>query len=403
MTDPLGQSQVLPYLKGLSNEGYQIHLASCEKKAQFKKWGKEVQVTLAGHSIHWYPVNFYRWPSLLSTLYNYWRLRQKARQIVKNQPITLLHSRGCYLTSLIALPLKRKYNLKYIFDMRGFWVDERVEGGLWNLKNPFYKILYRYFKKKERQFFSNADITISLTQKGKEVIHNFKHLPNQPIPIKVIPCCVDTSHFKKSDTPPKEIAQKHGLNNLNIDSLVLSYLGSIGTWYLLDEMLRFFKVLKEKYPNAQFLFITTESATPIYQKAQQLNIDPQSLFIQSAPYQQVPELLQLSNISVFFYNPTFSKVATSPTKQAEIMSLGIPVICNEGVGDTPNIVKKNQVGAVVKSFNHKEFQRVTNEVDQLLTISPSHIRSVAIKYFDLKMGIKKYAETYQSLISPPNK
>ena len=35
MTDPLGQSQVLPYLIGLTKEGYQFTILSFEKKERF--------------------------------------------------------------------------------------------------------------------------------------------------------------------------------------------------------------------------------------------------------------------------------------------------------------------------------------------------------------------------------
>ena len=37
MTDPLGQSQVIPYLQGLSKKGYQFYLLSCEKPEAFEK------------------------------------------------------------------------------------------------------------------------------------------------------------------------------------------------------------------------------------------------------------------------------------------------------------------------------------------------------------------------------
>ena len=32
---------------------------------------------------------------------------------------------------LMALPAKRMTGAKLLFDMRGFWADERVDGGLW--------------------------------------------------------------------------------------------------------------------------------------------------------------------------------------------------------------------------------------------------------------------------------
>jgi len=41
MTDPLGQSQVLPYLVNLSASGYNFTILSCEKKKKYKK-NKEI-------------------------------------------------------------------------------------------------------------------------------------------------------------------------------------------------------------------------------------------------------------------------------------------------------------------------------------------------------------------------
>ena len=37
ITDPLGQSQILPYLKGLSQKGYFFYLVGFEKKDAYKK------------------------------------------------------------------------------------------------------------------------------------------------------------------------------------------------------------------------------------------------------------------------------------------------------------------------------------------------------------------------------
>ncbi len=48
MTDPLGQSQVIPYLQGLSKKGFHFFLLSCEKAQAFAqnetavktRWGR---------------------------------------------------------------------------------------------------------------------------------------------------------------------------------------------------------------------------------------------------------------------------------------------------------------------------------------------------------------------------
>ena len=41
ISDPLGQSQVLPYLKGLARLGHKIHLISFEKNFQINSYMQE--------------------------------------------------------------------------------------------------------------------------------------------------------------------------------------------------------------------------------------------------------------------------------------------------------------------------------------------------------------------------
>ena len=56
MTDPLGQSQVIPYLAGLSQLGYRFTIVSCEKKARFQKNREHIAALLAKHDIAWTPL-----------------------------------------------------------------------------------------------------------------------------------------------------------------------------------------------------------------------------------------------------------------------------------------------------------------------------------------------------------
>lgn len=43
MTDPLGQSQVLPYLSGIAAAGYKVTLISAEKEEKFLAIRDEIQ------------------------------------------------------------------------------------------------------------------------------------------------------------------------------------------------------------------------------------------------------------------------------------------------------------------------------------------------------------------------
>ena len=61
--------------------------------------------------------------------------------------------------------------------------------------------------------------------------------------VEVIPCCADLEHFRRDKVSPEARARWQHELKLTDEDFVVSYLGSLGTWYLVDEMLRFFKEL----------------------------------------------------------------------------------------------------------------------------------------------------------------
>ncbi len=398
LSDVLGQSQVIPYLIGLSGKGHQITIVSFEKLPNRNQSYLEIESILSLSYIKWLPLKYTSFPPVLSTVYDILKLYYISQKECKINKYEIVHCRS-YVTSLVGQKLKNKFQLKFIFDMRGFWADERVEGNLWNLNNPVYKMIYRFFKNKEKEYFEKADYTISLTEVGKKIIHSRKDLKNQPIPIQIIPCCVDTTLFSKQNIDPnKQIFFRTELKFEEQDFIV-SYLGSIGTWYLPDEMMNFFSCLLKKYTNAKFLFITPDNKNSILTYSRKYNIPEDRISVISGSRNEVPVLLSLSNISLFFIKPVFSKSASSPTKLGEIMSLGIPVICNAGIGDTDQIVRETQTGLVVQELNEQSYFSAIEEIEQISSISPEKIRQTAINYFALEKGVEKYHEIYLKLRS----
>jgi glycosyltransferase involved in cell wall biosynthesis len=396
MTDPLGQSQVIPYLSGLSESGYAITLISFEKKEKFDKNKNLISGILAQKNINWVPLFYTKRPPILSTLWDVSRMIAKASELHRIHNFSIVHCRS-YLSAMAGLKLKRKFGIKFIFDMRGFWADERVDGRIWDLKNPLYKTIYKFFKNKERQFLQEADYTISLTEHARGIIHSWQYITGNPIPIQVIPCCADLALFDYHTIIKEEKdVLKKSLSILDSD-FVVSYLGSVGTWYMLDEMLDLFKNIKLKKPTAKFLFITPDEPASIAHAAAQKNIPADRLIIRSAARAEVPLFISLSDLSIFFIKPTFSKSASSPTKQGEIMGMGIPLICNSNVGDTDRIVADTGCGGIVREFSPEGYEAVVSSLDEILRIDPALIRAGAEKHYSLQNGIKKYSFVYQTL------
>jgi glycosyltransferase involved in cell wall biosynthesis len=394
MTDSLGQSQVLPYIVELTKKGFRFHLISFEKTERFFKFRKEIQAICDQHGIVWHPLSYTKKPPLLSTLWDVSRMRKKAFELHQVFNFEIVHCRS-YLSALVGQKMQKELRIKFLFDMRGFWADERIDGNIWSLKNPLFKRVYRYFKRKEKEFFLESDHIISLTYNGKDEIISWKGFEHLKDKIEVIPCCADLDKFnpEKVDLDKKKVFMTE--LNLNENDFVLGYVGSIGTWYMLDEMLDFFKVLLKSKPKAMFLFISGENPETIFSKAIELGIQKERIRIKSVLHNEVATCISLFSASIFFIRPTFSKKASSPTKQGELMAMGVPVICNSGVGDTERVVREFHSGIVIEEFDDDSYQDIDlsfGDFDRDKTMSG------AAEFYGLNEGVDRYYNVYQKLI-----
>jgi glycosyltransferase involved in cell wall biosynthesis len=102
-------------------------------------------------------------------------------------------------------------------------------------------------------------------------------------------------------------------------------------------------------------------------------------------------------MSIFFIKPVFSKKASSPTKLAEILGMGIPIVCNSNVGDIDEIFSNNNIGLVVPEFNEQEYKNTIDKLDKNFNLDKSELREVSKKLFSLQMGVDRYYNIYKSL------
>jgi glycosyltransferase involved in cell wall biosynthesis len=394
MTDPLGQSQVLPYLRGLSKNGYKISLISCEKPDRLQLYRQTIEKICKEANIDWYPFHYTKKPPLLSTIWDISKISRKANQLHKQHHFELVHCRS-YISALVGMKLKRKHGIKMLFDMRGFWADERIDGNIWQLSNPVFKCAYNYFKKKEKDFFTHADHVVSLTENGKQEILSW-NLPSVTTKkITVIPCCVDLELFNPNNISEDQQKEKKIELKLSSSDFILGYVGSIGTWYMLPEMLDYFTVLKEKKTHSKFLFVTGEKPENIYSVAQQKGISSSDIVVASCLHKDVSLYISLFNESIFFIRPTYSKKASSPTKQGEIMAMGVPLICNSGVGDTDLIVINYESGVVINDLNKQSYMEA---VEKETVCNRSKTIQGASEYFSLETGVERYTKIYSDLL-----
>jgi len=393
LTDPLGRSQVLPYLVGLAQRGHRITILSCEKPQRLERDGDRIRQLCADAGIEWVPLKYHKQPLVVSSMIDAAALQRAAIRLHRAEQFDLVHCRS-YIPARAGLALKRRLGTKFLFDMRGFWPDEKIEGDNWNLGNPLYRAAYRYFKRLESRLLRGADHIVSLTEAGKAQLLTRPELASDPAPITVIPCCVDFDHFPLATDASRAVARR--TLGIAADAPVLGYLGSLGSWYMGNEMLDFFGVYRSRHPDARFLFVTPDSPESIRAAAAARGIDRDHVIIRAASREEVPQYMSAADLGIFFIEPVFSKTASSPTKMGEMLALGLPLVTNAGVGDVEALVNDLGCGVAIHEFNDASYAAA---LDRLATLPGSALqrRERALASFDVKLGIDRYDSIYRQL------
>jgi len=394
MTDPLGQSQVLPYLKGLSQKGgYRFTILSFEKKERFQREGPLVKALMEEAGIDWVPVFFTSNPPVLSKIYDRWNMRRTALRLMKSKRFDMLHCRS-YIAAELGLRFKKQFGSRFLFDMRGFWADEKKDNGHWDQHKRFFRMVYAHYKRLEKAFLQEADGVVSLTQAAADEMHTWPGFSQ--LAMDVIPCCADLDHFDFHKVSSEQYSALRKSLGIAPGNKVMTYLGSIGGWYMTAEMFAFFRQLLDQDPNYTLLLLTKEQFEKVRAEALAAGIPEEKIIVTYAPRQDLPVYLSVSDCSIFFIRPSYSKIASSPTKHAELMGMGIPVICN-AIGDTGNIIRQTKTGYEIREFSPSAYGAAIAAMPEILSIPQQQIRDAAFQYFDLAMGIERYSRLYQRI------
>jgi len=390
LLDPLGKSQIIPYLKALVKKDIKFLVLSFEKHSNLldKPNVARLKNELDSARLMWKGLRYHKSPPVLATFFDISKGILSSLWFVKRYRIKIIHARS-YVASFIAIILKKICRVKFIFDMRGFWADERVEAGIWKKGGLLYKAA-KYF---EKAFLKNADVIVSLTHAAKDEIKSFSYLKNNEIDVSYIPTCVDLRRFRQKQTSDLEIIKKIK------GRFILVYSGSISTWYMPNEMIDFFSVVK-KYISEAYLLVLTKEKELFSKIARNKGLKDSSFSVLSLSYESVPDYLSLGQVGLAFYKSGYSRKGCSPTKVGEYLACGLPVIINTGIGDSDGILEPGRVGIIIKDFSNREYERVQQQLRQLIKDSDikARCRKVAEKYFALDLGLEEYQKIYYKLL-----
>jgi glycosyltransferase involved in cell wall biosynthesis len=384
--EQLGQSQILPYLRYLA-QGRPITLVTFEKgfdkddatrRARFTALTKEA-------GIRWIALRYHRWPATVSTAYDLaLGLLVCAFQCL-TQRVQIVHARG-YVPSVVALILKRVFGVRYIFDMRGFWVTQQVELGKWRDDSAIFRIA-RWF---ENHFLREADVVFALTIAAVDAMRQWPAVAGRQIRFEVVTTCTDLALFRP---PPDDVHVNRGA------PFTLGYVGNAGTGYLFEQVLEFFLELRQRRPDARLKIVNRYDHVAIRTCIRMLGIPSDAVDLSSCDHAEVPANMWQMDAGVFFVRPDPSRISSVPTRMGEFLACGVPCVSNAGLADVVEILEGAGVGVAVRDFQPESLQRAVEAILDLSArpeVRENCVR-VARDRYSLEAGVATYESTYRML------
>jgi len=397
MLDPLGQTQVIPYLRVIAKSGVKFTLLSFERDKAFTPEGvrkcEELREKLLAERIEWHWLRYHQRPSVPATIYDVLAGIRKASSLVRRNRIEMVHARG-HIPATIALGLKRRFGTKMIFDLRGLMAEEYVDAEHWREGG----LPYRLTKATERRILAATDGIVTLTERIWPIIKEWQGLRGRAVHHEVIPCCVDLSLFKFSDTDRERRRNELGLG----DQFTVVYSGSLDGWYLTEKMVDFFATLLKGNQKAHLLWLTNGSPDRVRELMRSRHVETNNFSVLSVAPAEVPSYLAAADAGLSFIKRCVSKIASSPTKNGEYLACGLPLVINAGVGDSDALINDWKAGVLIEEFTDAEYAEAGRAIEAMVARPEvrQKARTVAEQLFDLNtIGTERYVSLYQRVLA----
>ena len=396
LSDHIGVAQILPYLEGLARKGHRIFCISMENPSHAEAYDKQVQPRLLDAGIDHYPIRRSERALIrkLERPFTPYRLRAKIRDVAIQNNASLIHCRS-YMPLGPTLSVAKSINLPFIFDMRGFWIDERTESGIWSQKKLKWNPVIKYFRHLESKAIQKSSAIITLTRDAKDAIR--ANTNYRGARVEIVPCSVNLNLFKPH--PEQRISQRDRLN-LASNDIVIGYLGSDGPLYRIDILYQLAMRLKMCNAPVRILFLGNHRTEDHVARANKMGLDLKSNDIRcvEAPHHEIPKILSAADFGASFRIPTFSSLGASPTKVGEYLACGLPVISNAGIGDINNIIQNGKSGYILQNFGESEINEAARRIAEGNFDSTGSIRGAAQPLFDIERAIFCYDELYNAIM-----
>jgi glycosyltransferase involved in cell wall biosynthesis len=386
LTEPLGRRQVLPYVLGLAARGWRFTVVSFEKAETADDAArKQVRTLMDEAQVEWIPRRYHKRPTLAATSFD--AGAGIATVLRQRRDVGLVHARST-VPALMAAASARALRIPWIFDVRGLLAEEYADGGHWSRDG----LLFRMTDAAESRLLRRAPGLVFLTERIRDEFAQRGLWKDKPT--AVIPCAVDLGAFgAPEETRPRARA------SLDLDpGPVLTYSGSLGSWYRLREMLEFYDVAAGEIPGLSLLILTPNEAEARALVAGHPRVA--RIRVRRARPEQMPEYLSAADAGMCFLGDHHSKAASSPTKYGEYLASGLAVVTNPWTGDAARLAG-DPAWILVGAFSREAYGAAARELRERLEDRPSlrrSARALAERCFSMAEALDRYESLYRRVL-----
>ncbi|MFQ5768968.1 MAG: glycosyltransferase [bacterium] len=300
--------------------------------------------------------------------------------------ILLIHARS-YPACLISYLCSKVLNVKYLFEMRGFFPDEGVIYGAYTYDSSSY---FRW-KNIEKNLIKGAHSVIVESEPFKKYVENIFHHPN----IALIPCYVDNDIFKFNKDLKDKMKNDFNLNG----KVVVTYSGTIGGWHDPVVQTDYFLKTKQLIPNAHFLILTFKQNNKlIHDIMKEKGLAKSEYTLLNPKLTDIPKYLLLGDVGLLtIHNLPTAKKAVS-VKFGEYLACGLPVVCTPYVEGAANLIQKNDCGIIVNLDKEETFEQIYYLLKNYDKIQQNGFKLVR-DYLSIKINAQKFLQIYDKIIA----
>ena len=377
LLDPLGRSQVLPYVFGLVDAGYSFTILSFEKTDHSLIEINQLKLELHSRGINWVYLPFVY--GRFHSLYRFLIGAYKVNRLINNNSYKFLHLRGFFPGLIFYLSMGK---IPYIYDIRAFAGQFMYKKKIINKKS----LLNKIFQYIEKVLILKSSGLVVLDESGEDYLKCFF---KTRVPLKVITTSTNIEKFYL-DT------RKYSNNKDN--SIRFVFLGGARYPYLPERAFSLVKCLISHGYECDLQFINERDHKCI-ELAREKEAFPSDKFsIFSLTSEEIQKRLPMYDCGLVFINGGIWINMCSPTKIGEYLSSGLHVLGLKGIAVLDRMAKQNICVDVVDNCDDG-FRLTADEARSLVSRikNPKRYNSakkLAEKHYCLKKALLSYEDLY---------